>query len=645
MKNKKILLLALILTVTFVSVIFYNTNITHAYMFDMGYKIGLYEVDININENNVYDIRETIQVNFLEQRHGIYRILPINNFVERENSRSRVKAIISDFTVQKTYYNALTHEYVTEYEPFQSNRNGDNMIYKIGSENIELTGNFIYTISYSYNYGLDACKDIDEFYFNLIGTEWTSQIATVKFNVQFPKPFDYIVGETVGVTYGLRGSESSLTYGTHYFIDDATNTIHGEISNSLLPYNGITLRVELPEGYFVGASNNIDYTFSYIGMALSILFVIIAFLLWAFYGKDRIPTRTVEFYPPDDLNSCEIGLYYKGRANSKDIASLMIYLASKGYIKIEEKNEEFQPLGKTTFITKLKEYDGKNKVIKLYMEIVFGNLNTASLDTVKQSIAIRQRELYKLINAKEEINKVIDSKSNILSAITLLMSMLAITLSTFSIIIDFLGEVLVFMLVFPITILFLVWNLYKTEARLKILNTIILMVILFVSIVMLSLFVIMFDLNYLPALIIGISSTMVILVLSILMPKRTEFGTQILGKILGFRDYIKTVELNRIKTIMQDDPEYFYDILPYAYVLGVSDKWIKKFEAIDMTQPSWYSSTTPFSFYYFTRVVYSDVNRSSGVGVPHGSGFGGMGTGGGGGFSGGGGGGGGGGSW
>ena len=39
-----------------------------------------------------------------------------------------------------------------------------------------------------------------------------------------------------------------------------------------------------------------------------------------------------------------------------------------------------------------------------------------------------------------------------------------------------------------------------------------------------------------------------------------------------------------------DNPEYFYNILPYAYVLGVSDKWMKKFEGITMEAPHWYYS-------------------------------------------------------
>ena len=35
------------------------------------------------------------------------------------------------------------------------------------------------------------------------------------------------------------------------------------------------------------------------------------------------------------------------------------------------------------------------------------------------------------------------------------------------------------------------------------------------------------------------------------------------------------------------DKNHCYDILPYTYVLDVSDVWIKKFETITLQAPSW----------------------------------------------------------
>ena len=54
---------------------------------------------------------------------------------------------------------------------------------------------------------------------------------------------------------------------------------------------------------------------------------------------------------------------------------------------------------------------------------------------------------------------------------------------------------------------------------------------------------------------------------------------------------------------MEQDPEYFYHILPYTYALGVSDKWIKKFESIAMQPPRWYNGTDVWSYVLFDRML------------------------------------------
>ena len=97
--------------------------------------------------------------------------------------------------------------------------------------------------------------------------------------------------------------------------------------------------------------------------------------------------------------------------------------------------------------------------------------------------------------------------------------------------------------------------------------------------------------------------------------------------------------------LVNEDPEYFYHILPYAMVLGVTDQWAKNFEGITISDPDWYSSNSnrSFSSIYFvnrmntaTRSVGSAMasrpaTSSSGSGGSFGGGSAGGGSGGGGG--------------
>ena len=71
------------------------------------------------------------------------------------------------------------------------------------------------------------------------------------------------------------------------------------------------------------------------------------------------------------------------------------------------------------------------------------------------------------------------------------------------------------------------------------------------------------------------------------MPKRTKFGTEMFGKIKGFQRFLENAKKEELEDIVKKEPTYFYDVLPYAYVLGMSNKLIKQFESITMEKPAW----------------------------------------------------------
>ena len=119
-----------------------------------------------------------------------------------------------------------------------------------------------------------------------------------------------------------------------------------------------------------------------------------------------------------------------------------------------------------------------------------------------------------------------------------------------------------------------------------------------------------------------------------IMPKRTEYGNKLLGKILGFKRFLTTAEKPQLEKLVEENPEYFYDILPYTYVLGVSDKWIKQFETISIQAPDWYvgNNFDIITFGAFMNSTMSSANSamsSSPSSSSGGGGFSGGGSGGG----------------
>ena len=89
-------------------------------------------------------------------------------------------------------------------------------------------------------------------------------------------------------------------------------------------------------------------------------------------------------------------------------------------------------------------------------------------------------------------------------------------------------------------------------------------------------------------LIVGAVSLIIIFIIFKFMPKRTEYGIEMLGKIKGFKKFLKIAKKEELEQKVKENPNYFYDIMPYTYVLGVSKKWIKKFTDIKINDPEWY---------------------------------------------------------
>jgi len=132
------------------------------------------------------------------------------------------------------------------------------------------------------------------------------------------------------------------------------------------------------------------------------------------------------------------------------------------------------------------------------------------------------------------------------------------------------------------------------------------------------------------------------------MHRRTEQNTVWMGQLAGLRDFIETAELDRLKMLAEENPQWFYHVLPYTYVFGLSDVFAARLETLAIPQPDWYDGAESFvNYYWFTETMchtMDDISQTLTTSAPASpdSSSGGSGLGG---FAGGGGGGGGGGSW
>ena len=587
------------------------------------YVINSYDINVKVNENNTFDITETITANFYTRKHGIIRTIPLKNTIERlDGSTSTNRVKITNLQVNNEYS--------------KSNSNG-NLAIKIGNQDTYVTGLQKYVIKYTYDIGVDPVKDADEFYYNLIGTEWDTRISNVSFSITMPKEFD---ASSLGFSSGRYGytDSDSVSYSVN------GNTISGIYTDTLPAGNGLTVRLTLPDNYFVGArNNNTDY---YIIIGISLVIVFIAFILWLLFGKDKPVIETVEFYPPEGYNSAELAFLYKGETDDKAIVSLLIYLASKGYLSIKEtENKALFASTKDFTIYKLKEYDGTNEIEKLFFDGLFRTRSSVTSSDLTNRFYITVNRIKKLLNKKENKTKIFDKKSLQLRGFIIPMMLIIFILITVKPFYDagMLSELPV-ALIFPGVGFSLMLSILTSSSPKSAKIFIIFWGLLFGGIPLFMILPIIFStpvsaITYF----IGILCIIVLYIFRKIILKRTPFGLEILGKIKGFKRFLETAEKDQLESMVEKEPEYFYNILPYTYALDVSDKWVEQFENIAVEPPSWYYSNTAFSVHSFgtfmnstmTSVNTSMTSRpsSSGSGGSSGGGFSGGGSGGGGGSS------------
>lgn len=620
------------------------------------YVIDKYDINIIVNENNTFDITETITAYFNVSKHGIFRTIPLKNTITRlDGTTSTNRTQVTNVSVD--------NEYTT------SRENGNYKL-KIGSASRTLTGEQKYVIKYTYNLGKDPGKDYDELYYNIIGNEWDTVIGNVTFSITMPKEFD---SSKLGFSSGTTGStdNSKVKYNV------SGNKITGSYNGILGAGEALTVRCELPEGYFVGTGLDINIM-NYILFLIPLILLAIAIILWYKFGRDDQVVETVEFYPPQGFNSLEVGFLYKGQADNQDVTSLLIYLANQGYIKIAETEEKsLFSKSKGFKITKLKEYDGNNINEQIFLNGLFtkrssftslfsktletptDNINEVTSMDLYDNFYITMGRILSNINNKENKHKLFEKSASSKTVFIILMIIATFCMITIPPVFTY-GEtgMLIVAILFPgigFTVMFsMLFGGTKTiyvngKATHSSIGTKLFALIwggMFGGMpwAFTVLPALLQDLTYLIGYIIGVICVLGMVICLKYLPKRTPYGNEMLGKLKGFRNFLETAEKDKLETMVMQDPTYFYNILPYTYVLGVSDKWIKKFESISLQAPSWYDSPNAFDMVAFgsfmnntmtsaQSVMSSSPSSDSGGGGSSGGGSSGGGSGGGGGGS------------
>jgi len=332
-----------------------------------------------------------------------------------------------------------------------------------------------------------------------------------------------------------------------------------------------------------------------------LLLVLVLYLLWDRFGRNRKEAVVVQFYPPQKITSAEAGLLWDDKLHKKDLVSLIYYWAGKGYLEVEEIQENKKMSYK---LRKKKDLPASARGFeRTFFNGIFFR------DEVKLS-ELRSRFSRTMMRAYKEL-MLYSKQHDFYAPGSRGFGCGLIGLGILSMVAGIVG------LVFAFFTGHWSWGVSPLLAG----------------------FVLVF--------------------FGRIMPKKGPFGMKKYQKLLGFREFVRTAEIDRIKALYRENPGYFDSTIAYAIVFGLGKQWAEKFEGIMTEPPDWYKGRdrrSTFSTIVFTDALVRSMHRmnydlsmpppsSSGSGASSWSGGGGSGFGGGGFSSGGGFGGGGGSSW
>ena len=524
---------------------------------ESGWSVRSFDVELGVQPDASLDVSETIDADFDVPKHGIYREIPIRYAVGFHQYALRFQWLGVDDGAGTSYESAVTYE---------ENR----VRIRIGSANRTLTGPVRYRIRYRVMRAIlwegnrawgaeERDRDRAVLRWNATGTEWGVPIRRCTVTVRLPRELDdsQVVADAWTGPYGAKNKDF-----TQRRVD--ARTIAFETA-ALRPGEGITIDVTMPADAVArpGWARELGWwltdNFVY-GIVLVTLSICLAG--WYFQGRD-LPgkgTIVVHYEPPNGLGPAEVGTLIDERVDLHDISAVIIDLAVRGYLKIEEvQSSSWFSSGIDYRFTRRKDgHDLKPFERKLFDKLFDGKTSVlmSDLETKFYPVIGKVRnDLYRGLSH----GGYFDGNPNTVRSTFLIVGLIAVAaaLGLAALIqVGMIGRVFV-----------------------------------------------------LPMVVTGILSAALVIITSRVMPRKTQKGRIAWEQIAGLEEYIRRAEVDDIEA--QDRRGIFERLLPYAIIFGLSKRWAKAFADLYTQPPDWYQPADASN--YSTWQLMNDIDRSVGT--------------------------------
>lgn len=534
-----------------------------ALQYDDTYYVRNYQVRYEYESGRTFKVTEEITAVFtVSGKHGIIRDLPYDG-----------GEAYGDFESDDLFDMTTSGGFVSLY---------------LGDENRTVPTDEPVTYTLEYTFELPASAGRDTVYINLIGGGWTTKIENAVCTLVLP-----------AAPTGVLVNESEFN-GSHT-LNGNTLTVNVQ---DLSAFHPVTVQCGLPEGTLGGmTADGGEIAAVLIAAAFLVAAIVLALLM-----PKHDPMPVVNFDPPEGIDPLLAGSLIDGSVQNGDITSLIYYWAYKKKLTIDFSNEHDPVLNKTAPL------DGDApEHERVVFERIFRDGDSVSVSSFTNTFYATASKAKRL--AEKQTKKMFSKGSVAAAAVFVIIAALIVACTVF--IRGFNIQSSAYMLgavisLIPFAAIYAIGYWYqKNSLRVSkkvfagiLIGQAAITAVFTTCVCILIPQMILLDIVK-PFLCLLTAFTAV--VAPFLLRRRKEYVDEI-NPLLGFREFIRLAEKDRLEMMLEQDPELYYHILPYAQVLGVSDIWEEKFKDIKMDPPAW--ATMPGGT-VFDFIVLNSVMRSA----------------------------------
>lgn len=526
-------------------------------LFSQGFVVKSFSSDIYLSNQGYFDVVEKYQVDFTENKHGLLRnIITGFDFKNEKGKIEKRKIYITDIKVPGENFTTSS-----QFSVF------DNQLQiKIGDKDKLIFGEKNYEIRYRVTNALIFTDNLAMLYWNVKPSDWKAEFQEVNFRIHTPK--GAIISPENCFTYsGISGNTEVSKDFEYNFV----NRVYSGISHpgvQLSPGESVTVLVKLPKNLI--SESNLWYfylkEYSWLGILLFVWF-------WIRKSAKKLASPKVlsvtSYYPPEGIDPPMAGYLIDDSGDNSDLISLLPKWGNEGLIRMEELSKSSIFSSQNIKIIKLKDLSNEAPV---YEKIIFYGL-FSDMDALGKSMS--SISLNDLLNKKSWEDKWAEVALNLPASTTEVETK------------DMKDKFYQIIEAGKLALKQKAAQYYDSskETSLKVMGCLLGLLWVLIPIAFFYFF------GIIAAVVGGIFITILFFVYGTLHRKNPQ-GEKILSELKGFKQFIKLADLNRIKELLKEDPNYFEKTMSYALAFGMLEKWAKQFESLGASEPDWYHGST-----------------------------------------------------